>query len=147
MASAPSEIQTPPPAPISDDEDTAADLPLTMAASVVLTSLPRDAAKALEGAGELKQDKVTVRFQPVGSAPHLQQRVFKVSSAQRFETVVRFLRRRLGVRDSDSVFCYVNSVFAPGLDEGIGNLWRVSWLMLLVMFVGLKGWLKLTFMR
>jgi len=124
MASAPSEVQSPPPAPISDDEDTAADLPLTMAASVVLTSLPRDAAKALEGAGELKQDKVTVRFQPVGSAPHLQQRVFKVSSAQRFETVVRFLRRRLGVRDSDSVFCYVNSVFAPGLDEGIGNLWR-----------------------
>lgn len=124
MASAPSEAQTPPPAPISDDEDTAADLPLTMAASVVLTSLPRDAAKALEGAGELQQSKVTVRFQPVGSAPHLQQRVFKVSSAQRFETVVRFLRRKLGVRDSDSVFCYVNSVFAPGLDEGIGNLWR-----------------------
>lgn len=90
---------------------------------------------------------MTVRFQPVGSAPHLQQRVFKVSSAQRFETVVRFLRRRLGVRDSDSVFCYVNSVFAPGLDEGIGNLWRVSWLMLLVMFVGLKGQLKLTFMQ
>ncbi|OCL08874.1 APG12-domain-containing protein [Glonium stellatum] len=130
MASAPSEAQTPPPAPISDDEDTAADLPLTMAASVVLTSLPRDAAKALEGAGELQQSKgiqfgaLTVRFQPVGSAPHLQQRVFKVSSAQRFETVVRFLRRKLGVRDSDSVFCYVNSVFAPGLDEGIGNLWR-----------------------
>lgn len=26
-----------------------------------------------------------------------------------------------------SVFCYVNSVFAPGLDEGVGGLWRVSW--------------------
>ena len=64
MASAPSEIQTPPPAPISDDEDTAADLPLTMAASVVLTSLPRDAAKALEGAGELKQDK-GIYFVPI----------------------------------------------------------------------------------
>ena len=24
------------------------------------------------------------------------------------------------------LFCYVNSVFAPGLDEGVGNLWRVS---------------------
>ena len=24
------------------------------------------------------------------------------------------------------VFCYVNSVFAPGLDEGVGGLWRVS---------------------
>lgn len=25
-----------------------------------------------------------------------------------------------------SVFCYVNNVFAPGLDEGVGGLWRVS---------------------
>ena len=25
-----------------------------------------------------------------------------------------------------NVFCYVNSVFAPGLDEGVGGLWRVS---------------------
>lgn len=24
------------------------------------------------------------------------------------------------------MFCYVNSVFAPGLDEGVGGLWRVS---------------------
>lgn len=26
----------------------------------------------------------------------------------------------------NAVFCYVNSVFAPGLDEGVGGLWRVS---------------------
>jgi len=44
-------------APIPDDDEQAADLPLTMAASVVLTSLPRDAHEALEGAGELPQDK------------------------------------------------------------------------------------------
>ena len=24
------------------------------------------------------------------------------------------------------VFCYVNSVFAPGLDEGVGGLWKVG---------------------
>lgn len=23
------------------------------------------------------------------------------------------------------MFCYVNSVFAPGLDEGVGGLWKV----------------------
>lgn len=28
------------------------------------------------------------------------------------------------------MFCYVNSVFAPALDEGVGNLWRVSFLAL-----------------
>lgn len=56
--------------------------------------------------------------------------MFKVSSANRFETVVGFLSKKLkgmeGVEDGGGVFCYVNSVFAPGLDEGVGGLWRVS---------------------
>ena len=69
---------------------------------------------------------VTIRFHPIGSAPRLNQRVFKIGSAQRFTSVIRFLRRKLGLRDTESVFCYVNSVFAPGLDEGVGNLWRVG---------------------
>lgn len=24
------------------------------------------------------------------------------------------------------MFCYVGNVFSPGLDEGVGDLWRVS---------------------
>lgn len=39
---------------------------------------------------------------------------------------MRFLRRKLGLAEGEAVFCYVNAVFAPGLDEGVGNLWRVS---------------------
>lgn len=67
----------------------------------------------------------------MGSAPHLRQKIFKVGSANRFETVVSFLSKKLkGLEGVDSegggVFCYVNSVFAPGLDEGVGGLWRVS---------------------
>jgi ubiquitin-like protein ATG12 len=27
------------------------------------------------------------------------------------------------VKEHESVFCYVGSVFAPSLDEGVGNLW------------------------
>lgn len=73
---------------------------------------------------------MTIRFQPVGSAPHLKQRIFKVSSANRFETVVSFLTKKLagvgGEGSAGQVFCYVNSVFAPGLDEGVGGLWRVG---------------------
>ena len=83
---------------------------------------------------------VTIRFQPIGSAPILRTKVFKISASQRFETVVAFLRRRLeaaaggggagngkrGGGSGDSVFCYVNSCFAPGGDEVVGNLWRVS---------------------
>lgn len=70
---------------------------------------------------------MTVRFQPLPSAPILKNRVFKISASQKFETVVKFLRKKLDCKDTDSVFCYVNSVFAPGLDEGVGGLWRVSY--------------------
>ncbi|EGP88461.1 unnamed protein product [Zymoseptoria tritici ST99CH_1A5] len=117
--------------PISDSPDApaeedpgAADLPLTMAASVVLEHLPKDAHQALETAGELEQAKVTIRLSPLPNTPQLKQPRFKCSSNQRFEYIVRFLRKKLGVKDHESVFCYVNSVFAPGLDEGVGNLWR-----------------------
>jgi len=46
---------TPPPEEQLEDEP--ADMPLTMAASVVLDHLPRDAHSALEHAGELPQAK------------------------------------------------------------------------------------------
>ncbi|KAI6839589.1 hypothetical protein KC340_g12255 [Hortaea werneckii] len=114
---------SPPDAPV-EPEDNAADMPLTMAASVVLEQLPKDATKALETAGELEQAKVTIRLNPLPNTPQLRQPRFKCSSNQRFEAIVRFLRRKLGLQDHESVFCYVNSVFAPGLDEGVGNLWR-----------------------
>ncbi|KAI9370044.1 ubiquitin-like autophagy protein Apg12-domain-containing protein [Aspergillus egyptiacus] len=110
-------------ATIPDDEH-GADLPLTMSASVVLTSLPRDAHQALADAEAIDTGKVTVRFQPLASAPILKTRVFKISASQKFETVVSSLRKKLGCKPTDSVFCYVNSVFAPGLDEGVGGLWR-----------------------
>lgn len=68
---------------------------------------------------------VSVRFQPIGSAPILRQRVFKISASSRFSVVLNFLRKKIGVKDGDGLFLYVNSVFAPGLDEGVGNLFRV----------------------
>jgi hypothetical protein len=68
---------------------------------------------------------VSVRFHAIGSAPILKQRVFKISASSRFSVVLNFLRKKVGVREGDGLFCYVNSVFAPGLDEGVGNLYRV----------------------
>lgn len=86
-----------------------------------------------------------MRFQAIGDAPPLKVKVAKVSASHTFATVVRFLRKRLyggtgggegagkegdgsdkKAGGGESLFCYVNSVFAPGLDEGVGNLWRVS---------------------
>lgn len=49
------------------------------------------------------------------------------------------------MQETESVFCYVNSVFAPGLDEGVGNLWRVSYLDHAVLRFAIRwvmGWRK-----
>lgn len=56
MTSIPQRPASADPAPIPDD-DHEADLPLTMTASVVLTSLPRDAHAALAAAGNFEKEK------------------------------------------------------------------------------------------
>ncbi|KAG4437644.1 Ubiquitin-like protein [Cadophora sp. M221] len=109
---------------IPDSADHDPDIPLTLASSMVLTSLPRDAATALSTAGDFPKPKVAVHFKAVGSAPTLRKQVCSISSSQRFEVVVAYLRRVLKVRELDSVFLYVNSSFAPALDEVVGNLHR-----------------------
>ncbi len=96
-----------------------------MTASTVLMTLPRDAAAALATAGGFDKEKVVVRFRPVGAAPPVRREVCKISATQKFEAVVAYLRRVLKVKDTDSVFLYVNSTFAPALDEIVGNLHRV----------------------
>ncbi|KAK4042380.1 ubiquitin-like autophagy protein Apg12-domain-containing protein [Parachaetomium inaequale] len=101
------------------------DLPLTMTASTVLMTLPRDATAALAAAGAFPHEKIVVRFKPVGgSAPPLRRELVKVASAHKFESVVAYLRKTLRVGEAESVFLYVNSTFAPALDEVVGNLWR-----------------------
>jgi hypothetical protein len=69
---------------------------------------------------------VTIRLHPIGNAPNLKQRIFKLSTTTTFGTIVRFLRKRLGVKDHEGVYCYIGNVFSPSLDEGVGNLWSVS---------------------
>ncbi|KAL8305787.1 hypothetical protein RB600_008594 [Gaeumannomyces tritici] len=113
----------------ANDEDGGGgdDIPLTMTASVMLSQLPRDATAALADAGAFPAGlKVVVRFKPVGgSAPALRQELSKISASQRFDSVVLYLRRRLQVAPTESVFLYINSTFAPALDEIVGNLHRV----------------------
>lgn len=113
-----------PSSPVLESRDSP-DLPLTMTASTVLMALPRNASEALAAAGEFPQEKVVVRFKPVGAAPALRREVVKVLSHNKFEAVVAYLRKALKVQDTESVFLYINT-FAPALDEVVGNLWRVS---------------------
>ncbi|AEO64163.1 uncharacterized protein THITE_2034879, partial [Thermothielavioides terrestris NRRL 8126] len=116
-----------PASPVLEGRDSP-DLPLTMTASTVLQALPRDAtaalAEAVAAAASFPQEKVVVRFKPVGSAPPVRRELVKVASAHKFESVVAYLRKTLRVAETENVFLYVNSTFAPALDEVVGNLWR-----------------------
>ncbi|KAL2069704.1 hypothetical protein VTL71DRAFT_14383 [Oculimacula yallundae] len=126
-SSTPSDPSNPnpnPPTTAIPDSRHSPDIPLTLASSIILTSLPRSAASALSTAGDFPKPKVAVHFKAVGSAPTLRREVCSISSAQRFEVVVAYLRRVLKVGEADSVFLYVNSSFAPALDEVVGNLHR-----------------------
>lgn len=118
--------------PIDDDVDDdspradSPDIALTMTASAMLQDLPQDATAALASAGTFSQEKVTVRFKPTGAAPPLSQEISKINATRKFEEIVRYLRRKLKSKDTDSVFLYVNDAFAPSLDEVVGNLHQVS---------------------
>jgi ubiquitin-like protein ATG12 len=117
-----------PDAPPSDaiipDRSDSPEIPLTMTASVLLTALPRDASAAIAEAGVFASEKVLVKFKPVGNAPRMTRDSGRITATQKFEGVVAYLRRTLRIKDTDSVFLYVNSAFAPSLDEIVGNLHR-----------------------
>ncbi|KAG0130883.1 ubiquitin-like autophagy protein Apg12-domain-containing protein [Tuber indicum] len=119
---------TPPPAPSDPPKIPSStstdDLPVALSASLVLTSLPRDGKIALDKALHPRPTKINIRFKPIGSAPALDKAVYKIKTSQRFENVVKFLRDSLGLRNSEGIFLYVNSTFAPGGDENVGNLWN-----------------------
>lgn len=114
---------------VETNEDS--DIPLSMSTSTLLhpSNLPTSTAEALQ---EIKktldtpQEKIVVRFQALPGAPALPTKnpVVKVGKNQNFGSVVAWLRKRLGVKGENGLFVYVNKVFAPGLDEGVGGLWR-----------------------
>ncbi|TEA20319.1 Ubiquitin-like protein ATG12 [Colletotrichum sidae] len=115
-----------PPLATIPDRPASPEIPLTMSASAILTAQPRDVASALASAGVYPFDKVVVKFKAVGSAPALAKSVAKISSTQAFSTVILYLRRRLKLKDTENIFCYVNDSFAPSLDEVVGNLHSAS---------------------
>lgn len=99
---------------------------VTMSASVAISSLPQDATAVLDQYLHPTPQKITIRLRSIGSAPMLKQQVYRISSEQKFSSLVKFIRRQLKVPANESIFCYINSAFAPSLDETIGNLYQVS---------------------
>lgn len=93
---------------------------------------------------------VVVRFKATGNAPIMKQNFYKITASNQFRTVTAFLRKELGWKPSDplvskilafrrqsraleaaslmkimSQFVYINSAFAPALDDTVANLYKV----------------------
>lgn len=65
-------------------------------------------------------NKISIRFQPIGSAPALNPLSFKVSGTQTIGSILKFLMRRLRLK---TVHIYVLSSFQPTPDEKLGDLY------------------------
>lgn len=113
--------------PDDDSAQTAGPPPVSLSASVVLSSLPTDTTRVLErlraaAAASAAATKVVLRLKPIGAAPPLRQPVYRISGNQTVASLVKFLRRQLRCGTAQSVFCYINNSFAPALDEPLINL-------------------------
>ncbi|XP_046647311.1 autophagy protein 12-like [Daphnia pulicaria] len=69
-----------------------------------------------------KTPKITVVLCPVGGAPIMRQRKWEVDSTQTIGFIASFIRKKLTLQKSDSLFFYVNQSFAPSLDQTVQNL-------------------------
>ena len=63
--------------------------------------------------------QLKLQFMAVGGAPILKKNKFQVRESMTVAEVLMFLRRTLKVREGDPLFLYVNSSFAPGLDQAL----------------------------
>mmetsp|Transcript_55342 Transcript_55342/g.88262 ORF Transcript_55342/g.88262 Transcript_55342/m.88262 type:complete len:133 (-) Transcript_55342:261-659(-) len=67
--------------------------------------------------------KIVVHFRPVGSAPILKQKKFKVGSDKLFLSLTKFLKSQLKLSPTDDIYIYCNQAFQPAFDERLGDLY------------------------
>lgn len=98
-------------------------VPLTT--SVVIDKLPIEQqsklSKTLEHPGATKAEKVTIRFQAIGSTPSITPRIFMISSTQTVSTLMKFLIKKLRIKNN-TIYLYIQNSFQPTPDEVIGDL-------------------------
>ncbi|POM58100.1 APG12 domain containing hypothetical protein [Phytophthora palmivora] len=68
--------------------------------------------------------KVTLQFVAVGSAPLMKRTKFTVNGHDQLSVVYKFLRKQLRLKDSESLFVYCNSSFAPSPDQRLSSLFE-----------------------
>ncbi|KAJ1922651.1 Ubiquitin-like protein [Tieghemiomyces parasiticus] len=89
-------------------------------------SSQRSAGSTIDEMHEIAQppEKVVIRFRAIGNAPILKRSFFKITSANKFQLVIQFLRRELNYKAADPLFVYISSAFSPSPDETVENLYR-----------------------
>ncbi|GLB38644.1 hypothetical protein LshimejAT787_0505090 [Lyophyllum shimeji] len=83
-----------------------------------------EAIKALDTYKQRDPSKVIVRFKAVGNAPIMKQNFYKITSSNRFQAVIQFLRKELGWQAGEPLFTYVNLAFSPAPDDTVSNLFK-----------------------
>ncbi|KAF8629515.1 hypothetical protein AX17_005641 [Amanita inopinata Kibby_2008] len=83
-----------------------------------------DIIAALEHYKQKDPVKVVVRFKAVGNAPIMKQNFYKITSSNRFQAVIQFLRKELGWATNEPLFTYINLAFSPAPDDTVSNLYK-----------------------
>ena len=67
-------------------------------------------------------NKVVVQFKNTGDAPILKTSKFKLPADAKFSTAAQHLRKLLSLGDSEPLFLYCHSAFAPPPDELVADV-------------------------
>ncbi|AET38585.1 Atg12p Ecym_3073 [Eremothecium cymbalariae DBVPG len=69
----------------------------------------------------IRPQKISIRFQPIGSIAQVDPQVCKLGSSHTFAMVTMFLCKKLRLED---VHCYISNSFAPTPQQNVGQLWE-----------------------
>ncbi|KAJ6588851.1 ubiquitin-like autophagy protein Apg12-domain-containing protein [Mycena capillaripes] len=94
-------------------------LPETNPDDAALAALETHVQQAANDSGP-----VILQFRAVNNAPILKQTEFKLSRQALFHVVMRNLRKKLGMKNGEPLFAFLQSAFAPAPDEVLGNLYE-----------------------
>lgn len=64
---------------------------------------------------------VIVRFKAVGNAPIMKQNFYKITSSNRFQAVIHFLRKELGWTSGEPLVCLGNTLVVEAVVDVVGS--------------------------
>jgi ubiquitin-like protein ATG12 len=81
-----------------------------------------DGISAVGSGSAASAESVKIQFKAVGGAPILRKNKFKLGGDESFAAIIAFLRRQLQMSDTDMLFCYLMSAFAPAPSQKVAQL-------------------------